>query len=140
MVTTIPRDFYPVDGALALKEIDELVEERDSVVQHSVLLDDGEMTTDDASSLKPPILEECSTPSTFRRVTEAKMTVEQFETLKEDDGIVLLPRQSWKAFSIMVGTIKFFFLEKVEKNITTMHSRKKAGSRDPGSHDFFEQN
>ena len=112
LITTIPKVFYPVDGALALKEIVDVVEERDSVVQHSVLLDEGEMTTDDASSLKPPILEECSTPSTIRRVTEAKMTVEQFETLKEDDGMVLLPRQSWKAFSIMVGTIKSIFLGK----------------------------
>ena len=60
LITTIPSNFYPVDGALGMKEIVDVVTEQDSLVQHSVLLDEGEMTADEASSLRPPILEECS--------------------------------------------------------------------------------
>ena len=97
MITTIPSDFYPVDGALALKEIVDVVKEEDSLVKHSVLLDEGEMTADEASSLGQPIKEECSpssrTPSTIRRVREAKVTEEQAATL-DNGGVVLLPQQS----------------------------------------------
>ena len=97
LITTIPSDFYPVDGALALREIDDVVKEQDSLVKNSVLLDEGEMTADEASSLKQPIKEECSpssrTPSTIRRVREATVTEEQATTL-DNGGVVLLPQQS----------------------------------------------
>ena len=59
LITTIPSNFYPVDGALGMKEIVDVLKEEDSLVQHSVLLDEGEMTAAEASSLRPPILEEC---------------------------------------------------------------------------------
>jgi hypothetical protein len=94
LITTIPSDFYPVDGALALKEIVDVVEEQDSLVKHSVFMDLREMTADEASSLGQPIKEECSpsgqTPSTIRRVREANVTKEQAVTLA-DGGVVLLP-------------------------------------------------
>ena len=65
LITNIPSDFYPVEGALALalNEIVDVVKEEDSLVKHSVLLDKREMTADEASSLGQPIKEECS-PST----------------------------------------------------------------------------
>ena len=40
LITTIPSDFYPVDGALGMKEIVDVVKEEDSLVQHSVVLDE----------------------------------------------------------------------------------------------------
>ena len=105
LITTIPSDFYPVDGALALKEIVDVVKEEDSLVKHSVLLDLGEMTADEASSLKQPIKEECSpssrTPSTIRRVREVNVTEEQAATLA-NGGVVLLPQQSTRGCTIMV--------------------------------------
>ena len=105
LITTIPSNFYPVDGALGMKEIVDVVTDQDSIVQHSVLLDEGEMTADEVSSLRPPILEECSpsTSPTIRRVTEAKVTSEQAATL-EDGGVVFLPQESNRACSIMVST------------------------------------
>ena len=110
MITTIPSDFYPVDGALALSEIDDVVGEQDSLVKNSVLLDEGEMAADEASSLKQPIKEECSpssrTPSTIRRVREATVTEEQAATL-DNGGVVLLPQKSSRGCSIMVGTIDY---------------------------------
>merc|ERR1712037_377028 len=109
LITTIPSDFYPVDGALALKEIVDVVEEQDSLVKHSVLLDEGEMTADEASSLGQPIKEECfpsgRTPSTIRRVTEAKVTEEQAAIL-DNGGIVLLPQQSSRACTKKTAVIK----------------------------------
>ena len=110
LITTIPDGFYPVDGALGMLEIDDVLNEQDSLMKHSVLLDGGEMTADEVSSLRPPILEECSpssfrTPSTIRRVTEAKVTVEQAATL-EDGGVILLPQQSSRACAVMVSTIE----------------------------------
>ena len=105
LITTIPSDFYPVDGALALKEIVDVVKEEDSLVKHSVLLDEGEMTADEASSLGQPIKEECSpssrTPSTIRRVREATVTEEQAATL-DNGGVVLLPQQSSRSCNKMV--------------------------------------
>ena len=119
MITTIPSDFYPVDGALALKEIVDVVKEEDSLVKHSVLLDEGEMTADEASSLGQPIKEECSpssrTPSTIRRVREATVTEEQATTL-DNGGVVLLPQKSSRGCSIMVGTIDYILSgKKTEK-------------------------
>jgi len=109
LITTIPSDFYPVDGALALKEIVDVVKEEDSLVKHSVLLDEGEMTADEASSLAQPIKEECfpsgRTPSTIRRVTEAKVTEEQAAIL-DNGGIVLLPQQSSRACTKKTAVIK----------------------------------
>ena len=111
LITTIPSNFYPVDGALGMKEIVDVLKEEDSLVQHSVLLDEGEMTAAEASSLRPPILEECSlsTSPTFQRVTEAKVTAEQAATL-EDGGVVFLPQKSNRACSIMVRTVEFILL------------------------------
>ena len=110
LITTIPDSFLPVDGAIGMDEIVDVLTEEDFQVQHSVLLDEGEMTAAEASSLKPPIQEECSPPnSNIRRVTEAKLTVEQAATL-EDGGVVLLPQQSSSACSIMVRTIESFLL------------------------------
>ena len=105
LITTIPNDFYPVDGALGMKEIVDVVKDQDSLVQHSVLLDEGEMAADEVSSLRPPILQECSpsTSPTFRRATEAKVTFEQAATL-EYGGVVFLPQESNRACSIMVST------------------------------------
>ena len=111
LITTIPNDFFPVDGALGMKEIVDVVTEQDSLVQHSVLLDEGEMTADEVSSLRPPILEECSSsisPS-FRRVREAKVTTEQAATL-EGGGVVFLPQKSSRACSIMVRTVEYMLL------------------------------
>ena len=104
LITTIPDGFYPVDGALGMNEIVDVLTEEDFQVQHHVLLDEGEMTAAEASSLKPPIQEECSNASKIRRVTEAKLTVEQATTL-EDGGVVLLPQQSSWACSLAVSTL-----------------------------------
>ena len=111
LITTIPSDFYPVDGALGMKEIVDVVKEEDSLVQHSVLLDEGEMTAAEVSSLRPPILEECSPPTspTFRRVREAKVSAEQAATL-EGGGVVFLPQKSSRACSIMVTTVQSILL------------------------------
>ena len=111
MITTLPSNFYPVDGALGMKEIVDVVKEEDSLVQHSILLDGGEMTAAEASSLRPPILEECSpsTSPTFRRVTEAKVTAEQAATL-EDGGVVFLPQESTRGCGIMVRSTVDFIL------------------------------
>ena len=101
LITTIPNNFYPVDGALGMKEIVDVVKEQDSLVQHSVLLDKGEMTTDEVDQLGKPILAECASSTTFRRVAEAKVTSEQATTL-EDGGVVFLPQESDRACNIMV--------------------------------------
>ena len=101
LITTIPNNFYPVDGALGMKEIVDVVKEQDSLVQHSVLLDKGEMTTDEVDQLGRPILVECASSTTFRRVAEAKVTSEQAMTL-EDGGVVFLPQESDRACNIMV--------------------------------------
>ena len=99
LITTMPSDLYPVDGALKAKEIVDVLEEEDSHVQHSVLFDDEEeMTEEETSSLKRPILEECSsatsrTPSTIRRVREEKVTDEQAANLTAG-GVVFLPQKS----------------------------------------------
>jgi len=94
LIKPIPSDFYPVDWALGLKEIVDVVEERDTLVKHSVLFDKGEMTANETSSLGQPIKEECSpssrTPSTIRRVREENVTEEQAATL-DDGGVVFLP-------------------------------------------------
>ena len=107
LITTIPSDFFPVDGALGMKEIVDVVRDQDSLLQHSVLLDEGEMTAAEVSSLRPPILEECppSNSPTFRRVMEAKVTTEQAATL-ESGGVVFLPQKSSRACSIMVSTVE----------------------------------
>ena len=105
LITTIPSDFYPVDGALALKEIVDVVEEQDSLVKNSVLLDEGEMTADEASSLKQPIKEECSpssrTPSTIRRVREEKLTEQQAKAL-DNGGVVKLTQESNRACRVNI--------------------------------------
>ena len=118
MIKPIPSDFYAVDGALALKEIVDVVKEEDSLVKHSVLFDKGEMTADEASSLKQPIKEECSsssrTPSTTRRVREEKLTNDQADTL-DNGGVVKLSQESNRACSIMVSPIDYIISWKMEK-------------------------
>ena len=101
LITTIPSNFYPVDGALGMKEIVDVVKEQDSLVQHFVLLDEGEMTTSEVDQLGSPILAECAHSTTFRRVAEAKVTAEQATTL-EDGGVVFLPEESNRACNVMV--------------------------------------
>ena len=105
LITTIPSSFYPVDGALGMKEIVDVVMEQDSLVQHSVLLDEGEMTTSEVDHLGSPILTECDPSTTFRRVAEVKVTAEQATTL-EDGGLVFLPQESNRACSIMVSPVE----------------------------------
>ena len=104
LITTIPSDFYPVDGALGMKEIVDVVKEQDSLVQHSVLLDEGEMTTSEVDHLGSPILTECASSTIFRRVAETKVTAEEATTL-EDGGVVFLPQESNRACSIMVSSV-----------------------------------
>ena len=101
LITTIPNNFYPVDGALGMKEIVDVVKEQDSLVQHSVLLNEGEMTMDEVDQLGKPILAECPRSNTFWRVIEAKVTAEQATTL-EDGGVVFLPQESDRACNIIV--------------------------------------
>jgi len=79
--------FYPIDGALGMKEIVDVLEEQDYLVEHSALIDEGAMT---GASLKPPIQEECSA-SFIRRVTPTKLTTEQASIL-EEGRVVLLPQ------------------------------------------------
>ena len=89
LITTIPSDLYPVDGALKAKEIVDVLEEEDLRVQHSVLFGSFFVEND---SLKQPILQECSS-ATIRRVREEKVTDEQKATL-EDGGVVFVPHKS----------------------------------------------
>ena len=106
-ITTIPSDFYPVDGALGMKEIVDVLEEEDSLVQHSVLLDGGQMTTAEVAALRPPIQEECPAANaslSFRRVKEAKVTAEQAATLA-DGGVVFLAQDSTRGCNVMVSFI-----------------------------------
>ena len=86
-----------------MKEIVDVVTDQDSLVHHSVLLDQGEMTTGEVASLRPPILEECpaSTASTFKRVKEEKVTAEQAATL-DVGGVVFLPQESSRGCAVMV--------------------------------------
>ena len=86
-----------------MKEIVDVVTDQDSLVHHSVLLDQGEMTTGEVASLRPPILEECpaSTSSTFKRVKEEKVTAEQAATL-DVGGVVFLPQESTRGCAVMV--------------------------------------
>ena len=99
LITTIPDGFYPLDGAIGMDEIVDVLTEQDFQVQHSVLLDEG--TAAEASSLKPPIQEECNSSSTIRRVTEEKLTAEQAASL-ENGGVVFLPQESRSTCGIMV--------------------------------------
>ena len=52
LIATIPSGFFPIDGALGMKEIVDVLEEQDYLEEHSALMDEGEMTS---ASLKPPI-------------------------------------------------------------------------------------
>ena len=114
LITTIPNNFYPVDGALGMKEIVDVVKEQDSLVQHSLLLDEGEITTSEVDHLGSPILAECAPSTTFRRVAEAKVTAEQAKTL-EDGDVVFLPQESNRACSIMVSYVESMLV------ITSIH-------------------
>ena len=93
LITTIPSGFYPVDGALGMKEIVDVLEEEDFRVQHSVLLDEGEMSSGEVLKLQSPIRDECPEGSSQRRVKEKKVTSDQARTL-EDGGVIFLPEPS----------------------------------------------
>merc|ERR1719450_737608 len=97
LITTVPDGFYPLNGALGMHEIVGVLTEQDFQEQYSVLLDQGEMTPAEMTSLAPPILDGCQPNHArmggIRRVTEAKLTVDQAATL-EDGGVVLLPEYS----------------------------------------------
>ena len=102
LIATIPSGFFPIDGALGMKEIADVIEEQDYLEEHSALMDEGTMT---GTSLKPPIKEECSALST-RRVTPTKLTTEQASIL-EKGGVVLLPQVTKAGCSVRVSTCEF---------------------------------
>ena len=102
LIATIPDGFFPIDGALGMKEIVDVIEEQDYLVEHSALMDEGEMTS---TSLKPPIREECSA-SFIQRVTPTKLTTEQASIL-EEGGVVLLPQVTKAGCSVRVSTCEF---------------------------------
>ena len=102
LITTIPTGFYPIDGALGMKEIVDVLEEKDSLVEHSALIDEGAMTD---ASLKPPIKEECSA-SFIRKVTPTKLTTEQASIL-EEGGVVLLPQIAKAGCTLRVGSTAY---------------------------------
>ena len=111
LISTIPSSFYPVDGALGMKEIVDVVKEEDSLVQHSVLLDEGEMTTSEVDQLGAPILAECDPSSIiFQRVREVEVSGEEAKTL-ENGGVVFLPQESNRACSIMVSSVETLTLK-----------------------------
>ena len=101
-ITTIPSGFYPVDGALGMREIVDVLEEEDSLVHHSVLLDEGEMSNGEILVLHPQIQEECLAASSLRRVKEKKVTSEEAQTL-QDGGVVFLPQASTRGCAVMVS-------------------------------------
>ena len=101
LLTTIPSGFYPVDGALGMKEIVDVLEEEDIRVQHSVLLDEGEMSSGDVSKLHPQIKDECPEASSPRRVKEKKVSSEQAQIL-QDGGVVFLPEASTGGCTVQV--------------------------------------
>ena len=108
LITEVPPRSFPVDGALGMKEIVDVVTEQDIIVQHSVLLDEGELTSQEESNLKQPIREECAhNTATLRRVKQTKVSAQQVATL-EDGGVVFLPESSTRGCKIMV--IFFVFL------------------------------
>ena len=90
-----------------MKEIVDVVTDQDSLVHHSVLLDQGEMTTGEVASLRPPISEECpsSSSSTFRRVSEKKVSAEQ-ATDFDDGRVVFLPQESTRGCNVMVSNAR----------------------------------
>ena len=105
LITTIPTGFYPIDGALGMKEIVDVLEEKDSLVEHSALIDEGAMT---GASLKPPIKEECSA-SFIRKVTPTKLTTEQAAIL-EEGGVVLLPQISTGGCTLKVSMTELYLV------------------------------
>ena len=98
LIATIPNGFFPIDGALGMKEIVDVIEEQDYLEEHSALMDEEEMTS---ASLKPPIREECSASST-RRVTPTKLTTEQAAIL-EEGGVVVLSQISTGGCTLRVS-------------------------------------
>ena len=93
-----------------MKEIVDLVTEQDIIVQHSVLLDEGELTSQEESNLKQPIREECAhNTAKLRRVKQTRVSAEQVATL-EEGGVVFLPEYSTRGCNVMVI---FVFLSKL---------------------------
>lgn len=115
LITEVPPRSFPVDGALGMKEIVDVVTEQDIIVQHSVLLDEGELTSQEESNLKQPIREECAhNTATLRRVKQTKVSAEQVATL-EDGGVVFLPESSTRGCKVMV--IFLYFCQISELNV-----------------------
>ena len=105
LITEVPPRSFPVDGALGMKEIVDVVTEQDIIVQHSVLLDEGELTSQEESNLKQPIREECAhNTATLRRVKQTKVSAEQVATL-EEGGVVFLPESSSRGCNVMVNFV-----------------------------------
>ena len=105
LITEVPPRSFPVDGALGMKEIVDVVTEQDIIVQHSVLLDEGELTSQEESNLKQPIREECAhNAATLRRVKQTRVSAEQVATL-EEGGVVFLPESSTRGCNVMVNFV-----------------------------------
>ena len=105
LITEVPPRSFPVDGALGMKEIVDVVTEQDVIVQHSVLLDEGELTSQEESNLKQPIREECAhNTATLRRVKQTRVSAEQVATL-EEGGVVFLPESSTRGCTVMVNFV-----------------------------------
>ena len=85
-----------------MREIVDVLEEVDSLVQHSVLLDEGEMSDEEILGLHPQIQEVCLAASSLRRVKEEKVTADEAQTL-QDGGVVLLPQASTTGCAVMVS-------------------------------------
>ena len=85
-----------------MREIVDVLEEEDSLVHHSVLLDEGEMSNGEILVLHPQIQEECLAASSLRRVKEKKVTSEEAQTL-QDGGVVFLPQASTRGCAVMVS-------------------------------------
>ena len=105
LITEVPPRSFPVDGALGMKEIVDVVTEQDIIVQHSVLLDEGELTSQEESNLKQPIREECAhNTAKLRRVKQTRVSAEQVATL-EEGGVVFLPESSTRGCTVMVNFV-----------------------------------
>ena len=72
MISTIPNNFYPVDGAFGVREIVDVLKRQDFLVRHSVLLDRGAVPKAKVATLGSPIRAECFSSNAssvrFRRV------------------------------------------------------------------------
>ena len=105
LISTIPNNFYPVDGAFGVREIVDVLKRQDFLVRHFVLLDRGEVTKAKVATLGLPIRAECFSSNassvSFRRVTQFAVSAEQAATLQAG-GVVFLPQVLHRACSVKV--------------------------------------